>query len=127
MVYQEKIFMCCNVCLAQMPSIKVKVLTTTRNKRRFDGTLVFACTAVTNESEIVAVEGTADQLGSPKFTKDTFVYISNYRPGVCNGRKIIRLLTASKVIIFNIEHTIHNTISAILVLPYWYTGSTFIS
>ena len=76
---------------------------------------------MTNESEIVAVEGTADQLGSPKFTKDTFVYISNYRPAVPNGRKIIRLLTATKVIIFNIEHTIHNTISAIIALPYWYT------
>ena len=110
-----------------MPSIKVKVLTGTRNKRRYDGTLASACTVVTNESEILAVEGSVDQLGSSKFTKDTFVYISNYRPAVPNDRKIIRLLTATKVIIFNIEHTIHNTISAILALPYWYTGSTFIS
>ena len=119
--------MCCNVRLAQMSSIKVKILTDIRNKRRFDGSLQVACTAVTNESQIATVEGTVEQLQSSKFQKDTFLYINNYRPMQRNGRKVIRLLTASKVIILNIKYTMHNTISPSLAVPYLYTGSTFIS
>ena len=87
-----------------MPALKVKVLTSHKDKRRHDGTVVSSCMAVTNESRIVTVEGRGDIV--KELEKDKFLFLSEYRTSYRKARMVIRLMEMTKVVFCNIVQLI---------------------
>ena len=100
--YEEQTLMKCYICLTQMPALKV--LTTRKDKRRHDGTVVYysvrRCTAVTSESRIVMIEGRGDIVR--KLELHRFLFLSEYRTSLRKGRMVIRLMETPKALCCNI-------------------------